>query len=399
MRILHTADWHIGCKSDDLSRLEEQTQICNQIVQIADDKNVDMVIVAGDVYDLFIPSAEAEKLVFDTFVKLSNNGNRAVVAIAGNHDEPRRFTNANVFSKNFNIYFVGDLKKVEICKLKDKNITPTESGPGYIKFKTKAGEKVVVGTLPYPSYYRFNEIKQAGENFDVRFKKWLEPCVKEFSKDTINILVSHLLSYPIDCTPEDFSAYESVGRIIDFVDRKNLITNADYTALGHIHQDIAVDKKHHIQYSSAPINKFFNDNFVYNNSVKIVDLKAGKGVTKIESVKINTKTLFTQNVSSFEEAKNFLAVNSEKLIKLNFVDMDFVDPNKIKSLRREFKNLVTVCVIPKTSDVTYSNITKKDLSTKEIFERFIELKTGNTPDKELTALFLELMGEVTYEAD
>ena len=399
MRILHTADWHIGCKSDDLSRLPEQIDICNQIIKIADQEKVDMVIIAGDIYDMFIPSAEAEKLVFDTLIALSNNGNRAVVAVAGNHDEPRRFSNANVFAKNFNIYLVGDLNRVEIAPLTNKNIVPVKSGAGYIEFNTKAGENVVVGTLPYPSYYRFNEIKKAGENFDSKLKQWLEPCVSHFKKGSINILVSHLLTYPLNCSAEEYETYETLGGAISFVDRKNLITKADYTALGHIHQKIAVDKENHIYYSSAPINKFFNDDVYYENSVKIVDLKPGKGVVKIEDIKINTKQLDTKEVSSIEEATEYLKVNPDVLIKLVFVNMDYVNPADIKELRKNFPNLITVSVMPKLGDKSFSEVTKKDLSTKEIFEKFIEYKTGEKPDKKLTELFLELMGEITYETN
>ena len=88
MRILHTADWHIGCRTDDYLRLEEQKKTCAEIVKIANEKKVDMVVIAGDIYDNFLPSADAEKLVFDTLIELCNNGNRAVIVIAGNHDEP-----------------------------------------------------------------------------------------------------------------------------------------------------------------------------------------------------------------------------------------------------------------------------------------------------------------------
>lgn len=400
MRILHTSDWHIGCKSDDLNRIGEQVDICKQIVDVANAYNVDMVIIAGDVYTSFFPSAEAEKLLFNTLVALSNNGNRAVVAVAGNHDDAKRLTNANVFSKNFNIYLAGDLNKIEICKLKDKNISAIKSGSGYIEFKTKSGERAVVGLLPYPSYYRFNEIKKEGENFDSKIKQWLAPCTSHFSRDSINILVSHLLTYPGNCIASDFEFYEGVSGITPFVDRKNLIdAGADYTALGHLHQDITIDKKHNIYYSSAPINMFFGEDVQYKNVVKIVDLKAGVGVTHIEDVDIQTKQLETQTVSSLEEARNFLKVNPSVLIKLVFKDVDFIDPNKLRELRKEFSNLITVSVMPKMSSKNYDKITKRDLSTKEIFVKFMERKTGEKPDRELTELFLELMGEVTYEAN
>ena len=235
MRILHTADWHIGCRTDGFLRLDEQIKVCEEIVEIANKQKVDMVIVAGDIYDSFLPSADAEKLVFDTLLKLSDNGNRAVMVVAGNHDDPKRLSNANVFASLHNIYLVGEMAKINFASLKGKNITPVSSGVGHIEFKTKSGEKVVVATMPYPSYYRYKQIKKEGEQLNDSIKEWFKPALSGFRKDTINIAISHLLTYPVNCSLEEFSNYEVVGGAISFVNRENLISQADYTALGHIH--------------------------------------------------------------------------------------------------------------------------------------------------------------------
>lgn len=396
MKILHTADWHIGCRTDGFLRLEEQIESCNEIVEIANKHKVDMVIVAGDIYDSFLPSADAEKLVFDTLLRLSDNGNRAVMVVAGNHDDPKRLSNANVFASLHNIYLVGEMAKINYANIKGKNITPVASGVGHIEFKTKAGEKIVVATMPYPSYYRYKQIKKDGEQLNDSIKEWFKPALSGFRKDTINIAISHLLTYPVNCTPEEFSNYEVVGGAISFVDRENLVSQADYTALGHIHQQINVDKINHIYYSGSTVNKFFDDISVKNH-VMIAELN-GKGQVKTERVELHcVKQLISQRVKSVEEALNFLKANTEKIVRLIFEDMDFVNPQDIKKIRSEFKNVITISVEPKKIKEQVV-ITKKDLTTKEIFEKFVENKTGDKPEDELTNLFLELMGEVLYEA-
>lgn len=395
MKILHTADWHIGCRTDDFLRIEEQKEVCQQIVDIANKQKVDMVVIAGDLYDSFLPSAESEKLVFDTLIKLSDNGNRPVIAIAGNHDEPKRFANANVFASLHNIYLVGEMGEIHYADLKGKNVVPVDSGVGYIEFKSKAGEKVVVATMPYPSYYRYKQIKKDGEQLKDSIKEWFKPALSGFRKDTINIAVSHLLTYPINCTPEEFSNYEVVGGAISFVDRENLVSKAHYTALGHIHQFITVDKQNHIYYSGSTVNKFFDDISV-ENYVVVADISK-KGVNSVEKFSIDAKHLISQRVSSVEEAMSFLNANTNKIVRLIFEDMDFVNPQDIKDIRSKFKNVITISVEPKRiSDQVV--ITKKDLSTKEVFEKFVENKTGAKPEDELTKLFMELMGEVVYEA-
>lgn len=396
MRILHTADWHIGCRTDDFLRLDEQRKTCQEIIEIANSEKVDMVIIAGDLYDSFLPSADAEKLVFDTLLKLSDNGNRAVVVIAGNHDEPKRLSNANVFANAYNIYLVGELSKIPFTELKNKNIVPVKSGVGSIEFKTKSGEKVVVAAMPFPSYYRYKKIKKENEQLNDSVKEWFKPALSAFKSDTINIAITHLLTYPVNCKPDDFSNYEVVGGAISFVNRENIISKAHYTALGHIHQQICIDKKQHIYYSGSTINKFFDD-IAKENYVLIADIDAKKGVKKVETKLINSKHLVSQRVHSLTEALNFLKVNTDKIVRLIFEDMDFVNPQDIKDIKSKYPFVITISVEPKRI-AKQTIVTKKDLTTKEIFEKFVENKTGKKPERELTELFLELMGEVIYEA-
>ena len=71
MRILHTADWHIGAKTDDLDRFQEQKDALNQLIEIANRYQVDMVLIAGDIYENIMPSAEDEELFYKTIVELS----------------------------------------------------------------------------------------------------------------------------------------------------------------------------------------------------------------------------------------------------------------------------------------------------------------------------------------
>ena len=90
MKILHTADWHLGKRLDRFSRLEEQVEVLGEIVKIADENAVDLVLIAGDLFDSFNPSIEATELFYKTLKQLTNNGKRPVIAIAGTHDASDR---------------------------------------------------------------------------------------------------------------------------------------------------------------------------------------------------------------------------------------------------------------------------------------------------------------------
>ncbi|MEL6823687.1 MAG: exonuclease subunit SbcD, partial [Calditrichota bacterium] len=91
IRILHTADWHLGKRLERFSRLDEQRAILAEICDIAEREEVDIVCIAGDVFDTFNPPIEATEIFYKYVKRLANNGRRPVVAIAGNHDSPDRF--------------------------------------------------------------------------------------------------------------------------------------------------------------------------------------------------------------------------------------------------------------------------------------------------------------------
>ncbi len=90
MKMLHTSDWHLGKRLEDFSRLEEQKAVMQEICEIAEREQVDVVIVAGDLFDTFNPPTEAVDLLYKTLKRLTANGRRPVIAIAGNHDSPDR---------------------------------------------------------------------------------------------------------------------------------------------------------------------------------------------------------------------------------------------------------------------------------------------------------------------
>ena len=89
MKFIHLSDFHIGKRVNEYSMLEDQEYILNQIINITDNEKPESVIIAGDIYDKTVPSAEAVALFDDFLVKLSERG-IYVFVISGNHDSPER---------------------------------------------------------------------------------------------------------------------------------------------------------------------------------------------------------------------------------------------------------------------------------------------------------------------
>ena len=135
MKILHTADWHLGKRLNTISRLEEQREVLEEICEIADREAVDAVIIAGDLFDNFNPSSEATELLYSTLHILSDNGKRAIIAIAGNHDSPERVEVPDALARACGIIFVG-YPNTEIKTFRTQagvEITKTDEGFAELK--------------------------------------------------------------------------------------------------------------------------------------------------------------------------------------------------------------------------------------------------------------------------
>lgn len=397
MRILHTADWHIGAKTDDLDRSEEIKLALSEIVKIAKDKNVDMVLIAGDVYDTLVPSAESENLLYNTLSQLSNNGDTAVVAIAGNHDEPKRLSNASVFASRFNIYLVGYYDEIKIpTPNTGRNIYATECGKGYIKFKTASGEEAVVVCLPYPSYYRYRETKKDTDNLNDSIKSWMAEGESKFGDDTINIFMTHIMSYGGAVEHND-NLY--VSSPFPYVDSNVYKSRAHYTALGHIHKYMCLSDERNVYYTGSILNTNFSPNNENEKWVNVVDIDAKNGVTNIEKISLPAKKLLNFEGKDIERLGTFCKEHPDDYVKAVVTSERVYSYDELKELRKNNPNLVTLSVITDEIRQLKNVESKKDLTNSEIFEKFVFAKKGEAPKPEVKELFLKLMGENLYEAD
>src|SRR4030042_4704500 len=131
MKILHTSDWHLGKKLERFSRLEEQVEVLEEISAISEKEKVNAVIIAGDLFDSFNPGVEAIELFYHALKKLTNDGKRPVVAIAGNHDSPDRIEAPDPLALECGIIFAG-FPDVHISEFSvDSGLKLIKSEPGF----------------------------------------------------------------------------------------------------------------------------------------------------------------------------------------------------------------------------------------------------------------------------
>ena len=145
MKILHTADWHIGKLLEGKSRLKEQEVVLGQLVRMAEENQADMVCIAGDIFDNSHPSAGAEALLYQTLKDLSANGERLVVLIAGNHDQPSRLEAIAPLVKEHGIVIYGTPRtRIPSGKYGKFELTSLEEGVFSFYHKEEKGVFVCV---------------------------------------------------------------------------------------------------------------------------------------------------------------------------------------------------------------------------------------------------------------
>lgn len=174
MRILHTADWHLGKRLEDFSRLDEQFVVMNEICEIADREHVDIVLVSGDLFDTFNPPTEAVDLFYKTLKRLSNGGRRPVLAIAGNHDSPDRIEAPDPLARECGIIFVGYPNSVVPVFHLETGVKISCVDKGFIELMlAEIDFPVRILVTPYANEYRLKQFLNA-EDIDSELRRVLE---------------------------------------------------------------------------------------------------------------------------------------------------------------------------------------------------------------------------------
>ena len=384
MKFLHTADWHLGVKTNGRDRLLEQKKVLDEILSIASFEEVDCVIIAGDVFNTASPSADAEELFFDAIEKLSNKGDRFVFVLAGNHDDPTRLAAGLPLASKHNIALVSDLKKLNEKSFNQNSIiSVVESGKGYIKLK-KNEEIATIAYLPYPSDVRINEkLEEDNLSYAEKVSRWASIGASEFSNDTFNIFVSHL--FMVGAKTRDYEV--KAGDL--FAVPSNMIPNADYTALGHIHTPQKLE-----------------NNAYYSGSITELSIKQknlGVNVFESENGKlVNFKQIKLQNTSRYEKVTANSIEDAED--KLNdFDDNDIIEleiyqtaplsASSLKQLRKSHPCISNIALIRTEFNTENSEKSqRKLLSDSELFTEFYKSLKGFEPSKELIEMFINCKG-------
>jgi DNA repair protein SbcD/Mre11 len=389
MRILHTADWHLGRTLEGRSRLPEQEAFIDEITAIVKDQQVDVVLMAGDVYDTVNPPAAAEQLFYDSLARLSDQGQRPVYVIAGNHDHPDRLAAAAPLAQKLGVTLVG---------LPEARVHET--------IVKRTGEKAVLFALPYPSESRLKELLTESTEEEVlraayseRVRHITQAQAGQFRADTVNLLMSHL--YVLGGKEEESERPIQVGGAYT-VHTSALTTGAQYVALGHLHRPQNMKADTLIRYSGSPLAYSFSE-AGQAKSVSIVDLAPG-GVPAVEEIFLNSGRPLVRwrATGGLSEVHRWLdeGRDARAWIDLEIHLQETMSMEQIHSLRQAREGLVNIRpVYPEFTGEAAQIASAARLPMDELFRRFYVRQTGGAePETELVRLFMELLDGTEEEA-
>nr|WP_236840674.1 exonuclease SbcCD subunit D [Borreliella burgdorferi] len=363
---MHTSDWHIGKKIENFSILKEQKNFLYFLLEFIKKENIDLLLVAGDVYDSKRPGFEEQRLVNNFFYELSFTSCKWCVVISGNHDKKDYLSINKKLLSRFNFFL----------------ITEYDSDEQIVLLKDNGNLKFIVVCLPH-----INERLILGQNFDNIFgledqyssKLFLENLENAYREKISNL--SNFLENKYKGIPKILMAHSFFGssKKIDtlggsYIIPFNVFGNGfSYVALGHIHKFMKL--RDNIVYSGSPMQYSFNEtcdkyiNVLHFNDNKLI-------LQEAFPVPIFNKLIFAKG--SLNEVLDFLA-NSKKeesfTIYLKIELNEAVDTSAEESIydlaRLNFMNLVSISYsLPSSQDLQDDSNFIGELEVLEMDEKY-----------------------------
>lgn len=402
MKLLHTADWHLGKRLGEYSRLEEQQQVLDEICRIADEEAVDAVLIAGDLFDTFNPPNEASELFYRTVHRLSDEGRRAVIAIAGNHDSPDRVEAPDPLARECGIVFVGRPGTVVPPFATEAGIQLLHSEPGFVSLKLPHSPHPLRLILtPYANettlkrYLGDEEREQSLR--DLLQQDWQRLAEHYCDDQGVNVLIAHLYfmqrNGPAPEEPDDEKPILHMGGA-SAIYTEDIPSHMQYVALGHLHRyQTVAGQPCPVCYSSSPLAYSFSE-IHQQKQVVVVELEPG-GAAHICPVALQAgRTLCRQRFETTDEALAWLHVHPNTFVELTLVSDSYIEGQAKRSLYEAHDGIISI--IPELTKVADDTDAQSgiDLSKdlRSLFTDYFSKKKGQEPSEELLSLFDEIIG-------
>lgn len=376
MKILHLSDLHFGKRLNNFSLLEDQIYVNQQIFQLAKNQKIDAVIIAGDIFDKSIPSADAVQL-FDEFLNFWAELNLPIFIISGNHDNAERLSfGLNIFSHN-NIYispvYNGEIKSIT---LKDNY--------GNINFYLLPFLKPSMVRPFFPD----EEIKSHTQALKIALKNL------PLNKDERNILIAH--QFVTGAVVSDSEEINVGG--LDNIDA-HIFDDFDYVALGHIHTPQAI-LRDTIRYCGSLLKYSFSE-ANQQKSATIIDIttKEQINITTFPIKPLHDMRKIKGSYAELTNRQNYINTNTDDYIFATLTDEEDI-PDAISRLRSIYPNIMQLEYDNKRTRTNQIIDTSDINSLKtpiEFFNEFYQLQNNQSLNDAQMQIMQDLIDSIWEE--
>ncbi len=280
LRIFHTADWHLGHHLHGVSRQLEHQQFLDWLLQELQNKQADVLIVAGDVFDSANPSSSAQSQLYDFLVKAkTRQPNLDIVLIGGNHDSASRLDAPSPILNALGVTVVGGLSRDDQGNIDwSRLLVPLTNAGGEIKAWCGAMPFLRNADLPFGE----EENDPLISGVKTLYAELFTQLQRKVTKGESLILTGHC--YMVNGAVSELSERKILGGNQHALPVELFPDDIAYVALGHLHLAQRVGANEHIRYSGSPIPLSF-DETDYSHQVVQVDIKSDR-VVETTAVKI-----------------------------------------------------------------------------------------------------------------
>lgn len=379
MRILHTSDWHVGRSIRGRSRADEQRAVLGEVVEVARSRDIDLAVVAGDLFDSGAPAPESEDIVYRALMGLVDAVGEVVI-VAGNHDNPRRLEAIAPLLKSVNVH----------C-----GAFPVAPDAGGVLTLKPGRDEVRVALLPFVSQRAIvravelmeDEAAEHTRTYEQRIGAVLDELAKGFDAGSVNVVVAHA-----SVVGGGVSGSERQAHVFDYyLQASTFPALANYVALGHFHRCQQIPGPGRLWYSGSPLQLDFGE-AGDEKCVLIADLQPGLPAT-VEKVRLtggrNLRVVSGSEAQIVEQGKawpnDYLRAAVEGPRRAGMAD----------ELREQLPNLVEVRIAG-TDEHRVEAPSHVERSPAEMFEEYLEERRER--DERVLALFRELLEDVDAPA-
>ena len=373
MQLLHTSDWHLGAMEGDRPLLEDQRFFIDQICRIIEAEGVGAVLVAGDVYDRSVASADAIRLYDYAVTRICRELGVPVLMIAGNHDSAERLANCSELLSSAGLHVCGAVER------EPRFVVLDDAQVFFLPWITEEKVRSI-----YP------EERDAIQTLEDAYEAVIQRFRERFLPGKRHVLLAHAFVTSAETSTSDRAAEIGFATQIPAA----VFDGFDYVALGHIHKPQSVTPA--VRYSGTPMPYSFGKEERQQKSVTLVDTK---DIT-VRAVPLPLLHERTTVAGTLEEVLTPACSEAERngYVRIQVTD-SYVGLETYSELKKIYPNLLEVA--GKTFDnpnatvtLTMQELEALETDPVEVFKYFCREETDAAADEHLIELFRRAMKEV-----